>query len=54
MARTSPGATVVISTVAEMAGVGRTGFAVRWARQVADSFPDGWLYLNLRGFNPHR
>lgn len=52
MARISPGATVVISTIADMAGVGRTGFAVRWARQVADSFPDGRLHLNLRGFDP--
>ncbi len=34
------------------AGVGKTTLAVRFAREAGPLFPDGQLYVNLRGFDP--
>jgi DNA-binding SARP family transcriptional activator/tetratricopeptide (TPR) repeat protein len=46
------GGTVMISAIGGMAGVGKTALAIHWAHQVAGGFPDGQLYVNLRGFGP--
>jgi tetratricopeptide (TPR) repeat protein len=40
---------VIISAIAGKAGVGKTALAIRLAHAIKSRFPDGTLYVNLRG-----
>ncbi|MGD0556705.1 MAG: tetratricopeptide repeat protein [Streptosporangiaceae bacterium] len=45
------GAGPSISLISGTAGIGKTTLAVYWAYRSAEKFPDGQLYVNLRGFD---
>ena len=46
-----PPAGVPLWIVSGAAGVGKTSLAVRFGHQIRDRFPDGQLFLDLRGFH---
>lgn len=45
---------VLISAIDGVGGIGKTSLAVCFAHQVTEHYPDGQIYLNLRGFDPTR
>jgi tetratricopeptide (TPR) repeat protein len=46
-----PGASVIV-TLDGTPGVGKTTLAEHWAHRVQPRFPDGTLFVNLRGYGP--